>query len=85
MVIFPIRILASDSHSPAILDFFLSADLTICSISAFPHWEILIILLSQFSLTFLPSNSKGDVSFHCTAYSYCYVDCGGFCDNLRNA
>ena len=37
--------------SPALLDLFISFDTSICSTMAFP-WEILIMLLSQFPLTF---------------------------------
>ena len=36
MVNFPTRIPDCDSHSPALLDFFLSSDASICSAMAFP-------------------------------------------------
>ena len=36
MVNFPTRILDCDSHSPALLDLFLSSDASICSAMAFP-------------------------------------------------
>ena len=36
MVNFPTKIPDSDSHSPALLDFFLSSDASICSAMAFP-------------------------------------------------
>ena len=36
MVNFPTRIPDCDSHSPALLDFFLSSDASICSTMAFP-------------------------------------------------
>ena len=52
MVNVPIWIPDCDSHSPALLDFFLSSDTSICSTMAFPPLEILIMLLSQFPLTF---------------------------------
>ena len=39
------------SHSCS-LHVFLSSDASICSTMAFPNWEILIMLLSQFSLNF---------------------------------
>ena len=52
MVNFPTRIPDCDSHSPALLDLFISSDASICSAMAFLHWEILIMLLSQFPLTF---------------------------------
>ena len=52
MVNFPTRISDCDSHSPALLDFFLSSDATICSTMASPPLEILIKLLSRFQLNF---------------------------------
>ena len=52
MVNFPTWIPDYDSHSLAILDFFLSSDASICSTKAFPPSEILIMLLSQVPLTF---------------------------------
>ena len=52
MVNFPTRIPDCDSHSPALLDLFLSSDASICSTMASLHWEILIMLLSRFPLTF---------------------------------
>ena len=52
MVNFPTWIPDCDSHSPALLDLFLSSDASICSTMASLHWEILIMLLSQFPLTF---------------------------------
>ena len=50
---FPTRIPDCDSQSPARLDLFLSSDASICSTMALSLlWEILIMLLSQFPLTF---------------------------------
>ena len=46
----------SDSH-PALLDLFISPDASICSTMAFPHLEILIMLVSQFPLTFHQINN----------------------------
>ena len=51
MVNSPTQIPDCDSHSPTLLDLFLSSDASICSTVAFP-WEILMMLLSQFLLTF---------------------------------
>ena len=51
MVNSPTQIPDCDSHSLVLLDLFLSSDTSICSTMAFP-WEILIMLLSQFLLTF---------------------------------
>ena len=39
------------------------------------HWEILVRLVVSVSINF-PSNSEGDVSFHCTTYGYSCVDWG---------
>ena len=53
IVNFPTRIPDFDSHSPALLDLFLSFDASICSAIWFSlHLEIVITLLSQFALTF---------------------------------
>ena len=46
MVNFPAWISDCDSGSPAFLDFFLSSYTSICSTYDFPHWLILIMLLS---------------------------------------
>ena len=52
IVNFPTQIPDCDSHSPALLDLFISSDASISSTMAFLLWEILIMLLSQFPLTF---------------------------------
>ena len=52
MVNFPNWIPDYDSYSPALLDLFLSYDASICSAMAFPPLGNLIMLLSQFPLTF---------------------------------
>ena len=52
IVNFPTQITDCDSHSPTLLYFFLSSDASICSAMAFPPLEILIMLWSQFPLTF---------------------------------
>ena len=57
MVNVPTRIPDCDSHSPALLDLFLSSNATIYSTMASPHWEVLIMLLSQFPLTFHQINN----------------------------
>ena len=41
-----------DSHSPTLLELFLSSDRSISSTMVFPHWEILILFWFQFLLTF---------------------------------
>ena len=52
MANFPTRIIDCDSHSPALLDLFISSNTSICSTMAFLHCKILIMLLYQFPLTF---------------------------------
>ena len=52
MVNFPTWVPECGSHSPALLDLFISSDTSLYSTVAFPPWETLIILLSQFPLTF---------------------------------
>ena len=52
MVNFPTKIPGCHCHSAALLDFCLSLDASICSTIISLHWESLIMLLSQFPLTF---------------------------------
>ena len=51
IVNFPTWIPNCDSHSPALLDFFLSSNASICSEMALAPWEIQIMLF-QFPVTF---------------------------------
>ena len=66
MVNFPTRIPDCDSHSPALLDLFLSSDASICSTMAFPPLGNSDHVVISVSIDF-PSNSQQDVPFHCTA------------------
>ena len=83
MVNFPTRIPDCDSHSPALLDFFLSSDASICPTMAFPplgnsdHVAVLI------SIDF-PSYSQRDAPFHHIAYDYSQADWDSLCDHLRD-
>ena len=52
MVNIPAWILDCDSHSPHLLDLLIASDASICSAIVYFHWKILIMLLSQFPLTF---------------------------------
>ena len=52
IVNFPSWIPDCDSQSRALLDLLISSDASICSTMAFLQWEILVMLLSQFPLTF---------------------------------
>ena len=57
MVNFPARIQDCDSHSPALLDFFLSSDSSICSTMAFPPLGISDHVVVSVSIDF-SSNSQ---------------------------
>ena len=61
IVNFPTRILDCDSHSPALLDLFISFDTSICSIIAFPNSDHVVVSVS----IGFPINSKQDAPFHC--------------------
>ena len=73
MVNLPARIRDSDSHSPFLLDFFLSSDANICSTMAFPPLGNSDYVVGSLSIDFL-SNSKRDALFHLIAYDYSRVD-----------
>ena len=64
---FPTQISGCDSHSPALLDLYISSDTNICSAMAFLSLGNLdhVVLVS---IDF-PSNSKGDVLFDGVAYA----------------
>ena len=68
-----------DSHSPALLELFLSSDASICFTMAFPplgNSDHVVVSIS----TDFPSYSQWDALFHCIAYDYSFVNW----DNLRN-
>ena len=83
MVNFPTWIPDCDSHSPALLDFFLSSDASICSTITFPPLgnsdHVVVSVCIDFSL-----NSQWDVRFHCIAYDYSLADWDGLHDHLRD-
>ena len=62
MVKFPIQILDCDSHSPALLDLFISSDTSICSTMPFPPLGNSDHVVVSVSIDFL-SNSKRDTVF----------------------
>ena len=72
IVTFPTQIPVCDSHSPALLDLFLLTLVFVLQWLSL-HWESLIMLLSQFSLT-----------FHQIHYDYSHADWEGLCDHLRD-
>ena len=83
MVNFPTRIPDCDSHSPALLNFFLSSDANICSTMAFHplgNSDHVVVLVS---IDF-PSNSEWDAPFHRIAYEYSHANWDSLCDHLRD-
>ena len=83
MVNSPTRIPDCDSHSPALLDFFLSSDASICSTMAFPPLGNSDHVVVSVSIDF-PTNSQQDAPFHCIAYDYSRADWDGLRDHLRD-
>ena len=73
MVNFPIRIPDCDSHSPALLDLFLTFDASICSTMAFPPLGNSDHVVFSVSIDF-PSNSQRHASFHRIGYNYSRAD-----------
>ena len=84
MVDLPTRIPDCDSHSPALLDLFLSSDASICSTMAFPPLGNSDHVVVSVSIDF-PTNSQQDAPFHCIAYDYSRADWDGLHDHLRDA
>ena len=73
MVKFPTRIPDCDSHSPALLDLFISSDASIFSTMAFPSLGNSDHVVVSVSINF-PSNSEWDAPFYCIAYDYSRAD-----------
>ena len=82
MVNFPTRIPDCDYHSPALLDFFLSSDISICSTMAFPLLGNSGHVVVSDSIHF-PSYSQRHAPFHRIAYDYFRADWNDLCDHLR--
>ena len=82
IVNFPTRIPDYDSHSPALLDLFISSDASICSTKPFPPLGNSDHVAVSVSIDF-PINSKQDIPFHCVAYDYFHADWDGLHDHLR--
>ena len=79
----PTRIPDCDSHSPALLDFFLSSDASICSTMAFPPLGNSDHVVVSVSIDF-PVSSKQDTPFHHVAYDYSRADWDSLHDHLRD-
>ena len=73
MVNFPSHISDCGSHSPALLDFFLSSDASICFTMAFPSLENSDYVVVSVSIDF-PSDSRRDTPSHRIAYGYSCAD-----------
>ena len=73
MVNFPTQASDCDSQSSALLDFFLSSDPCICCTVAFYSAGHSDHVFFSVSIDF-PSNSKGNASFHPTAYDHSRAD-----------
>ena len=82
MVYFPTQIPDCDSHSPALLDLFLSSDVSISSTMAFPPLGNSDVVVSV-SIDF-PTNSQQDAPFYRIAYDYSCADWDGLRDHLRD-
>ena len=80
---FPTRIADCDSHSPALLDLFLSSDASNCSTIAFPLLRNSNHVVVSVSIGF-PLNSILYAPFHCIAYDYSCADWECLCDHLRD-
>ena len=83
MVNFPTWIPDCDSHIPALLDFFLSSDTSICSTMACPPLGNSDHVAVSVSIDF-PTNSEQDAPFHRIPYDYSHADWDGLCYHLRD-
>ena len=83
MVNFPTRTPDFDSHSPALLDLFLSSDARICSTVAFPSLGNSDNVVVSVPIDF-PSNPQRDALYLRKAYDYSRADWDGCRDHLRD-
>ena len=83
IVNFPTHIPDCNSHSPALLDLFISSDTSICSTMAFPPLGNSDHVVVSVSIDF-PINSKQDTPFHCVAYDHSRTDWDGLRDHFRD-
>ena len=78
MVNFPTQIPDCDSHSPALLDLFISSDISICSTMGNSDHVVVSVSVD------FPINSKHDALSHYIAYAYSCADLDGLCNYLRD-
>ena len=83
MVNFPTHIPDCGSHSPALLDLFMSSDVSICSAMVFPPLVNSDHVVVSVSIDF-PSYSQQDALFHHVAYDYSCADWDSLHDHLRD-
>ena len=83
IVNFPTWIPDCDSHSPALLDLFISSNASICFTMASPPLGNSDHVVVSVSIDF-PINSKQDTLFHRVAYDYSRADWYGLHDHLRD-
>ena len=83
MIDFPTQIPGCDSHSPALLDLFISSDTSICSAMAFPPLGNSDHVAVSVPIDF-PSNSQQDAPFHRIAYDYSRSEWDSLRDNFRD-
>ena len=69
------------THSPALLNLFISSDTSICSTMAFPPLGNSDHVVVSVSIDF-PINSKHDAPFHLIDYDCSQADWDGLCDHL---
>ena len=81
LVNFPTQIPDCDSHTPAVVDLFLSSHAAICSTMDFYPLENSDHVVVSVSIDFL-SNSQWDAPFH--PYDCSCADCDGLHDHLRD-
>ena len=83
MVDFPTRIPDCDSHSPALLDLFISSDASICSTMDFPPLGNSDHVVVSVSIDF-QTKPQQDAPFNPIAYDYSRADWDGLRDHLRD-
>ena len=83
IIYFPTRISDCDSHSPAVLDYFLSSNSSICSIMDFPSLENSDHVVVSVPIDF-PTNSKRNSPFFCIACDYSRADWDNLLDDFRD-
>ena len=84
MVNFPTRITDCDSHSPTLLDLFISSNASICFSMTFPLLGNSDNNVTSVSFHF-PSYSQWHALFHSIAHDYSCANWDDLCDHLRDA